>query len=77
MSSIAIKEALHNYIDSGDDKLLQMIYAMVREYNNPVLSEEDFINLENRTKRRESGESKIHDWTTAKEMMTGKRDIKK
>ena len=64
MSSIAIKEVLHNYIDSGDDKLLQMIYAIVREYNNPVLSEADITELEARTTRRKSEESKTYDWRT-------------
>ena len=77
MSSIAIKEVLHNYIDNGDDKLLQMIYAIVREYNNVVLSEADTAELEARTARRKNGESKTHDWSAAKDMMTGKPGIKR
>lgn len=77
MSSIAIKEVLHNYIDNGDDKLLQMIYAIVREYDNVVLSEADTAELEARTARRKNGESEAHDWPTAKDMMTGKPGLKK
>ena len=77
MSSIAIKEVLHNYIDSGDDKLLQMIYAIVREYNNPVMSEDGITELEARTTRRKSEESKTYDWPAAKDMMTGKTGTKK
>ena len=74
---MAIKEMLHNYIDSGDEKLLQMIYAIVREYNNSVLSETEIAELEARTVRRKSGESKTYDWPTAKDLMTGKPGIKK
>ncbi len=76
MSNITIKEVLHNYIDSGDDKLLQMIYAIVREYNNPVFSEADITELEARTTRRKNGESKTYEWPEAKSIMTGKTGIK-
>lgn len=72
MSSIAIKEVLHQYINSGDDKLLQMIYAIVREYNNPEFSEEEIAELEQRSNDRKKGVSKTNDWETAKAMMTGK-----
>jgi predicted HAD superfamily phosphohydrolase len=69
MGTVAIKEILHSYIDTGDDKLLQMIYAMVREYNNPVLNKTDIAELEKRTESRRSGQSKVHGWATAKSRM--------
>jgi hypothetical protein len=75
MSSIAIKEALHEYINNSDDKLLQMIYAMIREYNQQPLNDADIAELEARTMRRQKGESKSYDWQTAKDIMTGKSGI--
>jgi hypothetical protein len=77
MSSTAIKEALHNYIDSGDEKLLQMIYAIVREYNNPALSKTDQAEMEVRSMRRKNGKSKTYDWQTAKKIIIGKSELKK
>ncbi len=73
MITLAIKEILHRYIDTGDDKLLQMIYALVREYNKPVLTESDVAELVTRTKKRRSGQSKVHDWPSAKSSMTAKQ----
>ncbi|MGC4037484.1 MAG: hypothetical protein QM764_16095 [Chitinophagaceae bacterium] len=70
MGSIAIKEALHNYIDTGDDRLLQMIYAIVREYNNSEISDEVLAEMENRTAKRKSGKSKTYKWNEAKAMIT-------
>ena len=77
MSDSTIREALHNYIDKGDDKLLQMIYAMVREYNNPVLNEADTAELDARSAKRKNGESKAYDWPAAKKMITGNQKKKK
>ncbi|MBW8050989.1 MAG: hypothetical protein FVQ77_11760 [Cytophagales bacterium] len=34
MSTTKIREELHQTIDQGDERLVKMIYAMVREYNN-------------------------------------------
>jgi hypothetical protein len=73
MGTVAIKEILHGYIDNGDDKLLQMIYAIVREYNNPVFNESEIAELESRGKSRRSGQSKVHSWPAAKSSMTAKR----
>jgi len=33
MNTLEIKTLLHEEIEHGDDKLLKMIYAMIREYN--------------------------------------------
>jgi hypothetical protein len=73
MGTAAIKEILHGYIDTGDDKLLQMIYAIVREYNNPALNESEMAELESRREKRRSGQSKVHAWPAAKSSMTAKR----
>lgn len=71
MSTIIIKEELHKYIDKGDDKLLKMIYALVREYQHDELNIADIAELENRTAKRKSGESKTYDWQQAKNIITG------
>ena len=75
MSTVIIKEELHKYIDQSDDKLLKMIYALVREYQHEELSIRNITDLENRTAKRKSGESKTYNWQEAKNMITGKTDI--
>ena len=38
MESASLRQKLHQYIDKGDDKLLKLMYAVAKEYNE----EDDF-----------------------------------
>jgi hypothetical protein len=73
---MTVKEKLYNYINSGDEKLVSILYAVAREYMNDdegyEFSEEELKEFEDRRKKRISGESKTYSWQQAKEIITGK-----
>ncbi len=53
MQPSSIREKLHQYIDGGDNKLLKLMYAVAREYNEDddfeyKLSEPDIALFEER-----------------------------
>ena len=78
MTAVNIRQKLHQYIDKGDEKLLKLLYAVAREYNKEddfgyELSEEEIMLFEKRRAKRLSGESKIYNWQSAKDMITGKK----
>ena len=72
MDTVILKQELHKFIDEGDDKILKMVYALVREYVNDDLPQIEIDQLEERTARRKSGESKLYNWEEAKKIITGK-----
>jgi hypothetical protein len=72
MSTVLIKEELHKYIDKGDEKLLKLIYVLIREYQHDELSVTDIAELENRTAKRKSGKSKTYNLQQTRDMITGK-----
>jgi hypothetical protein len=80
METVSIRKELHEYIDKGDDKLLRLMYALAREYNDDdnadlELHEDDINEFENRRAKRLNGESKVYDWKEAKQIITGKRKM--
>ena len=34
MEGVNIRQKLHHYVDSGDEKLLKLMYAIAKEYND-------------------------------------------
>lgn len=80
METISIRQKLHQYIDQGDDKLLKLMYALAKEYNEDddsayEFSEEEVKRFDERRSKRLSGESRTYSWQEAKEMITGKKPI--
>lgn len=80
MESTDIRQKLHHYVDKGDKKLLSLMYALAREYNEDddyeyEFSSEELNIFEDRKKKRESGESKTYGWDEAKEYITGKKKM--
>ncbi len=75
MESKNIREKLHDYVDNGDPKLLKLMYAMAREYNDEDDFEYEFTDeeiriFEQRKAKRISGESKTFSWDEAKRIIT-------
>ena len=73
-----IRQKLHQYIDQGDEKLLKLMYAVAKEYNEEddfeyQFTDEEIKELEDRRAKRLSGESKTYGWQEAKDMITGKK----
>ncbi len=80
METVSIRKHLHDYVDKGDEKLLRLMYALAREYNDEddfenELSEGDIKMFDKRRTKRLSGESKTYNWQQAKKIVTGKRNM--
>jgi hypothetical protein len=77
MDQVNIKKELHQFIDSGDDKLLKLMYAVAKEYSDDspedTFSADDLALFEERRQKRLAGESQLYSWQVAKNMITGKR----
>ena len=77
MENVMIKEKLQQYIDSGDEKLLKLMYAVAREYTEEEdeyeLTEEQIVELDRRRESWLSGESKGYSWEEAKKIITGSK----
>lgn len=77
MSTSAIKEELHYFIENGDDKLLKMMYAIAKEYTDDddrhdVFSEAEIEEFDRRSADMDNGVTKIYSWEEAKKIITGK-----
>jgi ATP-dependent protease HslVU (ClpYQ) peptidase subunit len=73
MNTVTLKEKLHQYVDDSDDKLLKIMYAIAKEYNEDEnFDEVDIDMLEARRNNRLHGKSKVYSWADAKQMITAK-----
>lgn len=77
MEAANIRQKLHGYVDSGDEKLLKLLYAIAKKYNDEDDFEFEFsageiLEFEERRVKRINGQSKIYDWEEAKKIITGK-----
>ena len=73
MEALLIKEQLHNVVESGDEKLLHLMYALAKEYNNEQENEFTTAELNEFKRRRENhlkGTSKSYSWEEAKSIIT-------
>jgi putative addiction module component (TIGR02574 family) len=77
MESVTIKEKLQEYIESGDEKLLKLMYAVAKEYvedeDEYELTEEQIAELDRRRESWLSGESKGYTWEEAKKIITSSK----
>ena len=80
MQTTVIREKLHQYIDSSDEKLLKLMLALAKEYNDEDNFDYEFTSdeiktLDQRREDRLSGKSKTYSWEEAKDIITGKSKI--
>jgi len=78
MEATTIREKLHQYIDSSDEKLIKMMFAMAKEYNEDDELDYDFTEdikiLDERRQKRLSGESSTHTWEEVKKSITDRKN---
>ncbi|ANI88164.1 hypothetical protein A9P82_01850 [Arachidicoccus ginsenosidimutans] len=79
MTTTTIRQKLHQYIDTGDGKLLKLLYALAKEYSEDddfeyTFSEEEIREFDNRRQKRLNGESKLYNWEEAKSIITRKQE---
>lgn len=80
MEPASLRQKLHQYVDNGDEKLLKLMYAVAREYNEEddfeyQFTEEEIKLFEERSAKRQNGDSKTYDWKDAKEIILGKKKM--
>jgi len=80
MQTTVIREKLHQYIDSSDEKLLKLMLALAKEYNDEDNFDYEFTSdeikiLDQRREDRLSGKSKTYTWEEAKDIIIGKSKI--
>lgn len=63
MGVAQIREELHQFINRADERILNLIYGMMRADLEGSLTEEQQQDLDKRIARHKSGESKSYTWS--------------
>lgn len=77
MQTNTLREKLHQYVDSGDDKLVKLLYTLAKEYNeedddiDSYFTANDIQMFDERREKRITGDSKTYSWEEAKTFITG------
>ena len=77
MQTNTLREKLHQYVDSGDDKLVKLLYTLAKEYNeeedelDSFFTANDILLFDERREKRITGDSKTYNWEEAKTFITG------
>ncbi len=77
MQTKTLREKLHQYVDSGDDKLVKLLYTLAKEYNeeedelDSFFTANDIQLFDERREKRITGDSKTYNWEEAKTFITG------
>jgi len=67
MGAAQIREELHQFINSADDRVLNLIYGMMKaDTEKEILSPEQQEDLDKRIARHKKGESKSYSWSEAR-----------
>ena len=73
MNTTEIKALLHQKIDQGDERLLKIIYAVVREYNEHTdVDERRSMLIEEERAKYLKGEGKSYSWDEVKKIALSK-----
>lgn len=73
MNTPEIRTLLHEEIDHSDEKLLKMIYALVKEYNDAEsVSDRRKHLIEEERAKYLRGDGRSYSWEEVKKMATGK-----
>lgn len=77
MQTLDIRQKLHQYIDHGDERLLKMMLALAKEYNEDdagyIFTDEDIKIFDERRDKRLKGESNTYNWLETTDIITGKK----
>jgi hypothetical protein len=76
MTAISMRQKLHQYVDKSDEKLLKLMYALAKEYNDEddieyEFTPEDIDRFDLRHQSRLRGESKTYSVQEARDIITG------
>jgi len=65
MTTIKIRQKVYDYISNADERILKVVYAMLKEYEDTpgeksVLTEKQYELIEKRWKNHKNGKSKSY-----------------
>lgn len=66
MGAAQIREELHQFINYADERVLNLMYGMMKADGEGVLTAEQQEDLDKRIARHKNGESKAYSWPEAK-----------
>jgi predicted GIY-YIG superfamily endonuclease len=66
MGAAQIREELHQFINQADDRVLNLLYGMMKADNGGLLTQEQQDDLDKRIARHKSGESQSYTWSEAR-----------
>ena len=66
MGAAQIREELHQFINQADERVLNLIYGMMKADSESRLTEEQQEDLDERIARHKKGESKSYGWSEAR-----------
>ena len=70
MGAAQLREELHQLINKADERLLNLIYGMLKaDDNRNILTEEQQADLEKRILRHRKGESQSYSWPEARDII--------
>ncbi len=73
MGAAQIREELHAFINRADDRVLNMIYGLMKaDVEEHPLTSEQVTDLDNRIASHKKGESKSFSWEEARKIIEGK-----
>lgn len=79
MNTVSIRAQLHDFIENGDEKLLELMYSVARKYTHelqaPLFNKEEIELFTERRNKRISGETKLYSWEEAKNIVIGKKNV--
>jgi putative addiction module component (TIGR02574 family) len=62
MGAAQIREELHQFIEQADERVLTLIYGMMKADKEGLLTVEQQADLDKRIERHKNGESKSYSW---------------
>jgi hypothetical protein len=66
MGAAQIREELHQFINQADERVLNLIYGMMKADSENLLTDEQQDDLDKRIARHKKGESKSYSWSEAR-----------
>jgi hypothetical protein len=66
MGAAEIREQLHHFIEHADERMLNLMYGMMKADSGGILNPEQQEDLEKRIARHKKGESKSYSWAEAR-----------
>ena len=66
MGAAQIREELHQFINHADERILNLIYGMMKADSKALLTAEQQEDLDKRIARHKKGESKSYSWSEAR-----------